>query len=669
MARRRQPSRTVATPRRSPVAVPLSQPWWPVLAIGAAGIAAYLNALGHPFLFDDGLAIVDNQTIRSLWTSLAGGPEQYPTAGRPLLNASFALNYAFDALAPWGYQAVNLGLHLLCAIALFGLTRRVLQLPRAPELVRSQGTGFATALALLWVVHPINSEIVNYATQRSEAMMALALLATLYFGLRGATAPRPLWWSGASVVACAAGMLCKESMAVTPVLMLLLDATFISGGLLAAIRQRPWYYAALFGTEFLLVAIIVGGPRSKTAGFNSGVSAWTYLLNQAPLIVHYLRLSVWPTGLVFDYGEATTRTLGEVWPAGTVVVVLLVATLIAWVRAPAMAFLGTWFFVTLAPASSVVPIATEVGAERRMYLQVMAVIGLILVAGARLLQRISNQGRQRILTMSAIGAVVVLCASLTLVRNGEYATGVGIWQTVVDRRPTGRAHHLLGKELRAAGRRDEAIAQYRLAVETRPDANYDLGFEAAADGRHQEAVGYYRTFLQLRPADGNVPLAYHNLGQSLKALGRYEEAIAAFRETLARRASTTYPTPGLADSFKYAAGGLADSLFAMQRWSEAAPAYADYLRVVPGDPAALFDMGLALARLDRNEEARDAFAAVVNQQATNVAARVNLALTLRKMGQIDESVKQLKQAAQLEPNPDAKRALEQEIAATLNGHD
>jgi len=184
------------------VAVPLSQPWWPVLAIGAAGIAAYLNALGHPFLFDDGLAIVDNQTIRSLWTSMAGGPEQYPTAGRPLLNASFALNYAFDALAPWGYQAVNLGLHLLCAIALFGLTRRVLQLPRAPELMKSQGTGFATALALLWVVHPINSEIVNYATQRSEAMMALALLATLYFGLRGATAPRPLWWSSPAISGC-----------------------------------------------------------------------------------------------------------------------------------------------------------------------------------------------------------------------------------------------------------------------------------------------------------------------------------------------------------------------------------------------------------------------------------------------------------------------------------
>lgn len=204
-----------------------------------AGAATYLNALGHPFLFDDAGAIVDNQTIRSLWASLRGGPDQFPTAGRPLLNASFALNYAFGALTPWGYHAVNLTVHVLCAIVLFALARRVLLLPRMPADLKGQESGFATALALLWVVHPLNSEIVNYATQRSEAMMALALLATLYFGVRAMTAARPTRWYAASVAACASGMACKESMVVAPVLMLLIDATFISGGPLAAV-QEDW---------------------------------------------------------------------------------------------------------------------------------------------------------------------------------------------------------------------------------------------------------------------------------------------------------------------------------------------------------------------------------------------------------------------------------------------
>ncbi|HUR35721.1 MAG TPA: hypothetical protein VM032_18080, partial [Vicinamibacterales bacterium] len=135
--------------RPSPAAAPVAAPRWPILLIAAVGVAAYVNALGHPFLFDDRGAIVDNQTIRSLWTSLRGGPEQFPTAGRPLLNASFALNYAVGALAPWGYHAFNLGVHVWCAIVIFALTRRVLRLPRVSVPMRGQETGFATALALL----------------------------------------------------------------------------------------------------------------------------------------------------------------------------------------------------------------------------------------------------------------------------------------------------------------------------------------------------------------------------------------------------------------------------------------------------------------------------------------------------------------------------------------
>jgi tetratricopeptide (TPR) repeat protein len=103
----------------------------------------------------------------------------------------------------------------------------------------------------------------------------------------------------------------------------------------------------------------------------------------------------------------------------------------------------------------------------------------------------------------------------------------------------------------------------------------------------------------------------------------------------------------------------------MQRWPEAAAAYSDYLRIAPGDPAALFDMGLALARLARYQEARDAFSAVVNQQPTNVAARVNLAAALANTGQIAESVREYRRAAQLEPDPEAKRGLEQAVAELL----
>ncbi len=664
MARRRRVTPAVAPPATpAATAATSDRPWWPALAIALVGVATYLNALGHPFLFDDLGAIVDNPTIRSLWASLAGGPEQLPTAGRPLLNASFALNYAIGDLAPWGYHAVNLGIHVLCALVIFALARRVLLLPRTPAIVKGQESGFATLLALLWVVHPINSEIVNYATQRSEALMALALLSTLYFGVRGSIAENAAPWYGASIVACAAGMACKESMVVAPVLMLVLDATFISGGLLSAVRKRTWYYAGLFATELVLAALIIDGPRSHSAGFSSGVSPWTYLLEQAPLIVHYLRLAIWPVGLVLDYGEPTLRTLGDVAPAGVVIVVLLVATIVAWFRAPALAFLGTWFFITLAPTSSVLPIATEVGAERRMYLPLVAVLALLLVAGAWLVRSVRRgpEGPQLrsgvpgdVGSKVALGLAGVICGvliGLTIVRNGEYATGVGIWQTVVDRRPTGRARYYLGVELKAAGRRAEAIEQYRLALDSSPEAQYAMGFELTADGRHQEAVEHYRTFIRLKPLDVNVPRAYHNLGRSLMALGRHEDAVAAFRETLARRAAE-----------KEATAGLADALFALGRWDESVTAYTRYLQMAPGDPAALFGKGLALGKLARHAEARDAFASVVNQQPANVAAHVNLASALASTGRTAEAVREFRRAIELERDPELRRGLEQVVA-------
>ncbi len=658
MARRRQTAPASASRHQSPRSAPVARPWWAIPAIAAVGVSVYLNALGHPFLFDDAGAIVDNETIRSLPTSFLGGPDQFPTAGRPLLNASFAINYALSGLNPWGYHATNLVVHVLAAIVLFALAHRTLRLPRVPEFVKGQAPGFATILALLWVVHPVNSEIVNYATQRSEALMTLALFATLYLGVRAVSAVSAAdstRFYAASIAACAAGMACKETMVVAPVLMLLLDATLVCGGPVSAVRARPWYYVGLLATELLLAALIVGGPRSNSAGFSSGVSPWTYLLNQAPLIVHYLRLAIWPTGLILDYGEPVVRTLADVWIAGAVVVVLLLATVTAWFRWPAIALLGTWFFITLAPTSSVVPIATEVGAERRMYAPLVAVLALTLVAAMRLLQTLSGPASRRPVALSATVVVCVAFATLTVVRNNEYASGVSIWQTVVDRAPTGRARYHLGLALKAAGRNEEAVAQYRLALDTSPDAHYALAFEFAADGRHSDAVEYYRNFLRLKPMDGNVPRAYHNLGRSLMAVGRNEDAIAAFRETLARKPAD-----------KDATAGLADALFAVRRWAESVAAYSDYLRIAPGDPAALFGMGLALTNSSRYPEAVEAFAAVVNQQPANVAAHVNLASALANTGRIEEAVREFRRAVELEPDPASKQGLEQAIAELLN---
>jgi tetratricopeptide (TPR) repeat protein len=611
---------------------------WPLALIGMAGVAAYANALGHPFIFDDSLSIIDNPSIRTVGTSLLGGPSQLPTAGRPLVNVSFALNYAVGGLDPWGYHAVNLLLHIACGMLLFALLRRLLE--------GAVATGLAAYVATIWMVHPLNSEVVNYATQRTEAMMALAFLTTLYAGVRGLGAHRPHGWDVLSVTACAGGMACKESMITAPVMMLLLDATLMSGTIVTALRRRPRYYAALFASWTVLAALMVEGPRWHSAGFSSGVSPWVYLLNQPPLITRYLGLSFWPGSLVLDYGEPAATTFSAVAPSFIFVTLLVIATLVAWLRIPTLAVAGTWFWITLAPTSSIVPIATEAGAERRMYLPLIAIIVIAVFAARALVRLIGSDRVRRLVLRSAATVAVCALAATTVHRNSEYRTPLHIWQTVVDRYPTGRAHYNLGLELKAAGRRRDALAQYRVGLATSADAHYAMGFELDEDGHHEEAIAEYQTYIAMKPSDVNVPRAYHQIGRALMALGRRDAAIAAFGEVLARK-------PRDVD----AVAGIADTQMAAERWADAARSYAQYIALNPTSDAPRLNLGLSLLRLERFDDAVQVFRDLVALNPRMVAARVNLGTALASLRRYDEAVRVLTQAQQIESDPDGRRAI------------
>ena len=245
----------------------------------------------------------------------------------------------------------------------------------------------AFAVALVWAIHPLTTEAVNYVTQRTESLMALCLLASLYAAIRSLTDGRTVFWQIAAVSACGLGMLCKETMVVAPILIVLYDRIFFFDALRGAIAARWRLYGGLALTWLVLVAMMLPGPRSNTAGFGVTITPWTYLLNQAVMIARYLRLAVWPHGLVVHYGPPLSYRVSDVWPQAALVVALIAATLMALRWQPAVGFLGAWVFITLAPTSSFVPIATEVGAERRMYLPLMAIAALLVIPAMSALRR------------------------------------------------------------------------------------------------------------------------------------------------------------------------------------------------------------------------------------------------------------------------------------------
>ena len=171
------------------------------LAIALAALAAYHNSLSGPFIFDDRASIVDNATIRSLWPPgpLFSPPAGAGVGGRPLLNLSYALNTAAGGLNVWGYHALNLAIHIGASLALFGIVRRT-ALRRGATGQGALFLGFATAL--LWSVHPLQTEAVTWISGRAESLMGLFYLLTLYCFIRSMESAAPACWYALAVTAC-----------------------------------------------------------------------------------------------------------------------------------------------------------------------------------------------------------------------------------------------------------------------------------------------------------------------------------------------------------------------------------------------------------------------------------------------------------------------------------
>ena len=160
------------------------------MLIIAAGIWAYHNSFRGPFIFDDVPAIVENATIRHLWPPWQPlmPPRNISTTvqGRPIVNLSLAINYALNGFRVWGYHALNLATHIGAGLVLFGIARRTLRQPRLQQRFGEAAEMLALAIAILWVVHPLQTESVTYVVQRAESLMGLFYLLTLYGFIRGA---------------------------------------------------------------------------------------------------------------------------------------------------------------------------------------------------------------------------------------------------------------------------------------------------------------------------------------------------------------------------------------------------------------------------------------------------------------------------------------------------
>ena len=556
---------------------------WRVVPIAAAIVvltaAVYYNSLGGPFLFDDEPSIIDNPTIRDLGaigTVLSPPRGGFTVSGRPVVNLFLAINFAMSGMQVRGYHLMNLAIHLLAGLTLFGIVRRTLLLPsmRGAMLSSSEASRanvepmapyLAGATALLWMVHPLQTESVTYIIQRAESLVGLFYFLTLYCTIR-ASESRPVLWSPAAVAACAMGMASKEVMATAPLIVLLYDRTFLGGSFLGALRKRWGLYvglAACWGLQAYLM--FSTGTRGGTVGFGAGeVPDWrSYGLTQFGAILHYLRLAFWPDALCLDYGSWVQTTLWEILPGAIVVAAIAAATIWGLCRGRKWGFLGAWFLVILAPTSSIIPIRDTVF-EHRMYLSLAAVTSAVVLGTFLLCRKLfsgamlpSSEACRATLERPghapadaskaplapwispwaapclALAVVATALGIRTAQRNLDYRSSLAMWQNAVEQYPfNARTHLKLGVDLVDQGDYDLAIAEYRQAIRLDPrvpQAHNNLGAALMARGSIPEAIQELQSALHLNP---RYPEPYNNMGKILFHQGKVDLAIEQYRHAL-----------------------------------------------------------------------------------------------------------------------------------------
>jgi tetratricopeptide (TPR) repeat protein len=621
---------------------------------------AYRNSLRGPCIFDDGPSIAGNPTIQRLWPigPVLSPPAKRTVTGRPLVNLTLALNYAAGGLDVYGYHAVNVTLHILASLTLFGVVLRTLQAPRLRGRYGAAALPLAMAVALVWALHPLQTESVTYLIQRAEALAGLFYLLTLYAVFRSADAAHPRRWHLLAVVCCLLGVASKEVIVTAPVVVLLYDRTFLSGSFREAWRRRRGLYLALASTWLLLAyLVLLSAGRGGSAGFGTGISPWRYALTQAWAITHYLQLTLWPSPLILDYGTWLAPGLRSVWPAVLLIVLLLASTAVATWRRPVLGFLGVWFFACLAPTSSFIPVATQTIAEHRMYLALAAPVALAVVGTWDFWCRLpigpsgATSNARRLVCLAPLLALALTVAALgmaTAGRNNDYRSAFAIWQdTVAKRLDNARAHHNLGRALAGQGEVDQAVAQYQKAVELKPDfaeAHKDLGVALLGRGQVDQAIAHFQKAVDIRPGYAEAHCIF---GNALLGCGQIDQAIAHYQEALE-----------IQPDYAEANFNLGLLLANRGQTEEAIAHYQKVLEIRPDRADAHNNLGAALGKVGRTAEAIAQFQKALEIQPDFAKAHCNLGVALMDRGQVEEAIAQFQKALEIQPDcADAQRSL------------
>jgi protein O-mannosyl-transferase len=430
--------------------------YW-ALAVGLSAVLVYLNALGNDFVLDDIRLVRDNVSIRSLanvpdlFVSSYWGGTTAQALYRPLVLATYAVNYAINGLSAQGYTAVNIVLHTAVSLLLLALVRGL-----GGSWIAAGVTGIAFA------VHPVHTEAVTAISGRPELLAAFFFLLAMHLHRQALGAGRASLWFRMGMLGCFAAALLSKESAITLVLVLpVMDNLIPAQGRddqLGKPRSRILTdYLPVLGVALVYLAVrqvVLGGiliddsaiapldnPTVPVAtmplGDIKGATAGQAMMTRFAVIVEYARLLVWPARLSPDYsynhlGLVSSPLDGRFIAGVALVAACISAVVVLWRRSPIAAFGLAFFALTFSLVSNFVITIGTICAERLLYLPSA---GALVAAGLGAERLAGTAAARRRLAFGLLTVLLLIGTARTCLRNREWQNEFTLWSAAVEVAP------------------------------------------------------------------------------------------------------------------------------------------------------------------------------------------------------------------------------------------
>lgn len=532
------------------------------------GACLYGWTLKFPMEFDDFMYLKDNPLstdARSFaypfefreFANRAGKMAMDPDLSanfilRPVAYLTFYINHALDGYNPKWWRLVNIVIHVANALLVHALVMTLLAgKVRQGSVLYSSSFFIAAVSGLLFLVHPLAIESVTYIVQRFTSLGTFFYLLGLglYFaGLQSSSSAASLMLRLSAAGVIVTGMLTKECTFTAPVMAVMLDIL---------VRESGWKKALKNAVPLLLtlpiipalVMLISWAQNDGVFSFAKAVnltnlkdepwSHWHFFLTQLTVIVEYLRLTFWPTGLNLDPEWPLHRavTEGPVLISMSVIVAVVGLSFAAfrlWRREPRAALIFAsvlWFFATVFISSGLVPLP-DLKAEHRSYLPSIG----IFIAAACVLDSLRRSGFFRWVVPVAAIAMLGALSNATIQRNETWRTQVSLWADTALKSPNKqRVWSNLACAHFDIGERDKAIDCLKRAITVDPEgwrAYVNLTIALNSERRHYEALETIEKLFQLAPNAGRMPDALSARAMALAGVGRTQEAIPVLKSVV-----------------------------------------------------------------------------------------------------------------------------------------